>query len=227
MYRERPSAFAGAGLWTTTADDPAAPEDGVVLPDGCVDLLWLGGDLVVAGPDTRPQTSDGVPGPVTGLRFGSGLLPCLLGVPAGTLRDRRVPLDELWPSGTVHRRRDRMARDPGCFETVALGLLADRTADPAMPRVAAWCRAGLSNRAIVARTGWSERTLHRRALAAFGYGTRTLTRILRFQQALSGLRAGDSLAGIASAAGYADQPHLTREVRALTGRTPTALRTTP
>src|SRR6266508_1352297 len=47
MYRERPSRLPGAVVWQS---DPAT---GVrVLPDGCMDLLWNGTDLLVAGPDT-------------------------------------------------------------------------------------------------------------------------------------------------------------------------------
>ena len=48
-YRERAARLPGAILWTRTTDGTAQR----VLPDGCMDLLWIEGDLVVAGPDTR------------------------------------------------------------------------------------------------------------------------------------------------------------------------------
>ena len=53
MYRERPSAITGATVWTRTSDGTVSD----VLPDGCMDLIWLGGHLVVAGPDTASFSS--------------------------------------------------------------------------------------------------------------------------------------------------------------------------
>jgi len=41
--------------------------------------------------------------------------------------------------------------------------------------------------------------------------------VLRFQRALGLVRAGRAFADAAIDAGYADQPHLAREVRALAG----------
>ncbi|MGA8114551.1 MAG: DUF6597 domain-containing transcriptional factor, partial [Actinocatenispora sp.] len=92
--------MAGTVLWRTTAPDRTAPSR--VLPDGCLDLIWYDDALVVAGPDTTAHVDTGRPGArYVGLRFGSGLGPQVLGVPADALRDRRVPLDELWPAGLV------------------------------------------------------------------------------------------------------------------------------
>jgi AraC-like DNA-binding protein len=70
--------------------------------------------------------------------------------------------------------------------------------------------------------GMSERTLRRRFEAAFGYGPKTLDRILRFQRFLTsrhGLEARTT-AHRAAAAGYADQSHLVRECRRLALCTP-------
>jgi transcriptional regulator GlxA family with amidase domain len=68
----------------------------------------------------------------------------------------------------------------------------------------------------------SERTLRRRFDAAFGYGPKTLDRILRFQRFLKLLRGArpGSTAGLAMEAGYADQAHLGRESRRLAVTTP-------
>jgi transcriptional regulator GlxA family with amidase domain len=73
------------------------------------------------------------------------------------------------------------------------------------------------------------RRLRRRFAAAVGYGPKTFQRVLRLQRALrlaggnARPRASLSLAMIAVAAGYADQAHMSRELRALTGRSPGAL----
>jgi AraC-like DNA-binding protein len=70
---------------------------------------------------------------------------------------------------------------------------------------------------LLQRLGLSERSLRRRCHEAFGYGPKRLDRILRFQRFLDLARRapGAELAALALAAGYADQAHLSREVRRL------------
>ncbi|WP_435823673.1 helix-turn-helix domain-containing protein, partial [Micromonospora haikouensis] len=71
--------------------------------------------------------------------------------------------------------------------------------------------------------GLTPRALHRRCQALFGYGPKTLARILRMRRALALARAGTPLAEVAAASGYADQAHLSRDVRDLAGVAPAAL----
>jgi AraC-like DNA-binding protein len=82
--------------------------------------------------------------------------------------------------------------------------------------------AGPGMAVILDRLDMSPRTLRRRCDEAFGYGPKTLDRILRFQRFLKLTRRAPAphLAGLAFAAGYADQAHLTREVRRLSGFSP-------
>ncbi|MFD7840839.1 helix-turn-helix domain-containing protein [Streptomyces sp. NPDC059761] len=229
MYEERPSPLVpGAIVWRRTAA-PAAP-GGPVLPDGCMDLLWVGGRLLVAGPDTGPHPAGEVPGGtcglVSGLRFAPGTAPALLGVPAYELRDRRVELADLWPGPEARELAERMSayEDPGSgLERLARSRAArSKPPDPIAARVAAGLRAGESVAALAEAVGLGERQLHRRSLDAFGYGPRTLGRVLRLQRALELVRRGLPQAEVAHRAGYADQAHLTREVRALAGTTPGA-----
>jgi transcriptional regulator GlxA family with amidase domain len=77
--------------------------------------------------------------------------------------------------------------------------------------------------ALAAAVGLGERHLRRRFLDAVGYGPKTFARVARFRFALALLHAGEPPAGVAAAAGFADQAHLTRELGALAGRTPGAL----
>ncbi|WP_030823125.1 helix-turn-helix transcriptional regulator [Streptomyces hygroscopicus] len=239
-YRERKALIGGgAVVWTRTAG--AGPQR--VLPDGCTDLIWSGtgpdGELIVAGPDTRAHLASGPPGThAVGLRFAPGAGPAVLGVPAHELRDLRVPLAALWPDAEVRRLAERIAertaeptagraaeRIAGCesapgrvLEEAALGRL--RTAEPPDPVLAAIV-AGISRgtgvAGIAAAVGLGERQLHRRSLAAFGYGPKTLGRVLRLNRALDLARTGVRFAEVAATAGYADQAHLAREVRTLTG----------
>ncbi|AZM91856.1 MULTISPECIES: helix-turn-helix domain-containing protein [Streptomyces] len=219
MYEEAPSrAVAGAVLWR--AEGPG----GVVLPDGCMDLLWTGGRLLVAGPDTGPHPAGEVPGRAfAGIRLAPGTAPALLGVPAHELLDRRVELADLWPGPEVRRLTARTAAygDP-CAALEALArtrLAAAGPPDPLPAEVTARLRAGQPVAAIARAVGLGERRLRRRCLDAFGYGPRTLGRVLRLQRALALARRGLPQAEVACAAGYADQAHLAREVRALAGTT--------
>jgi methylphosphotriester-DNA--protein-cysteine methyltransferase len=59
--------------------------------------------------------------------------------------------------------------------------------------------------------------LHRRSLTAFGYGPKTLARVLRLQRALALARAGVPFVETATRSGFADQAHLARDVRELAG----------
>ncbi|WP_432170329.1 helix-turn-helix domain-containing protein [Streptomyces sp. 1222.5] len=219
MYAERASRLTGAVVWTNT---PAGAGARPVLPDGCMDLLWTEGRLLVAGPDTRAHVPEGPPRAWAGIRFFPGTAPSLLGVPAHELRDSRVELADLWPASRVRRLRDRVeaAPDPAtALEDIAL----DRSAwaavpDPLLHRLVECLGEGRPVAGTADELDLGARQLHRRCLGAFGYGPKTLARILRLQRALGLARSGVSYAETAVRAGYADQPHLAREVRELAGR---------
>ncbi|MBW5486816.1 helix-turn-helix domain-containing protein [Streptomyces bambusae] len=94
--------------------------------------------------------------------------------------------------------------------------------DPLAAAAADLLAAGASVAAVVEATGVGARRLHRHSLDAFGYGPKTLGRILRLQRALDLVRRGVPYAETAALAGYADQAHLSREMRALAGITLTS-----
>ncbi|WP_369249958.1 helix-turn-helix domain-containing protein [Streptomyces sp. R41] len=218
MYVERASRLAGAVVWSRAI---AGPSVAAVLPDGCMDLLWTEGRLLVAGPDTRAYVPDGVPGGWAGVRFYPGTGPALLGVPAHELRDRRVELADLWPAARVRRltaRVDRAADPVSALEEVALERAADaEPPDPLLREVVGALDSGRPVAAVADELGVSARQLHRRSLAAFGYGPKMLARVLRLQRALALARGGVPLAETAARAGFADQAHLARDVRELAG----------
>ncbi|MFD6905342.1 helix-turn-helix domain-containing protein [Streptomyces sp. NPDC060077] len=218
MYRERASRLTGAVVWINS---PSGSGEGRVLPDGCMDLLWKEGRLLVAGPDTRAHVTGGPPATWTGIRFPPGTAPALLGVPAHELRDRRVDLADLWPAADVRRLTDRVgaADDPvRGLEDLALRLAAETAPpDPLLGRLVAALAEGRPVAATADELGVGARQLHRRSLTAFGYGPKTLARILRLRRALALAGAGVPFAETAIRGGYADQPHLARDVRTLTG----------
>jgi AraC-like DNA-binding protein len=226
-YRERPApeGFGFACLWTHERGRGDAAFTQLVVPDGCVDVIWSGWDglLMVAGPDTGPQYAVVPPGGrLAGVRFRPGLASPALGVPADAVRDGRLPLAELWGDAAESLAgRLVSAADPAGVLARAVGERVRASAlrpDPVAAVMAAALAEG-SVREVAGRLGLSDRQLRRRALAAFGYGPKTLQRILRFQRALGLARSGVGAAEVAYVAGYADQAHLAHEVRALAGVT--------
>ncbi|WP_243713123.1 helix-turn-helix domain-containing protein [Actinomadura sp. 6K520] len=216
-----------ACAWTAALPRDAEPFTQRVVPDGCVDVMWSESGILVAGPDTGPIPATVRPGESTvAVRFGPGTAPPVLGVPADAIRDGRVPLRDLW-GGEADRLAEAVAAAPDRRGALVAAVRERmRPADPVVPVVVAGLRggpvraggpAGGSVRDVADRLGLSERQLRRRSLAAFGYGPKTLQRVLRFQRALRLARAGEPLADAAFAAGYADQAHFAHEVRALAG----------
>ncbi|EST36312.1 hypothetical protein N566_16500, partial [Streptomycetaceae bacterium MP113-05] len=90
--------------------------------------------------------------------------------------------------------------------------------DPLCAPLVTALRRGVGVAEAADAAGLSERQLRRRALDAFGYGPKTLARVLRMRRALQLAESGAPFAQVAVVTGYADQAHLAREVRALTGR---------
>ena len=229
-----PAALRGqvACLWMSVIPD--RPQgSGLILPDGCSDLIWeQGAGASVAGPDTGPFTAgDPAPGAViVGVRFRPAAGGQVLGLPLSELRDKRVPLADvlrardpstglssgLTPAAAAARLLDLAGR-----------LITDGGTDHAIARAATLLRdPAVRTEEVADRVGLSERQLRRRSQAAAGYGPKTLQRVLRFQRFVRLLDASPVLPDLADAAvrtGYADQPHLTRECRALSGQTPAAL----
>jgi hypothetical protein len=212
------------------------PRQTTILPDGCIDLIWRAGrEPVIAGPMTVPVSTSTTIGTVTlGVRFKPGVGAALLGIAASELRDSHVPLRELWPRARLQEARDQTL---AVTDTLTLHDAASavhallRHGMPLDPFIADACRwfahrPGEPATAFIAGSGLSERQARRRFQEYVGYGPKTLQRVLRMQRVLWLLsRPGPprSLASLAQAAGYADQAHLTREMRALTGQLPTTL----
>jgi AraC-like DNA-binding protein len=208
-----------------------------VVPDGCIDLIWMNGDLHIAGPDTKAWLSHISPGTdIVGLRFRPGAAPPILGIPATELVNQRVPTSALWGrAGAALTSRLQGAATPArALEVLQDGVRARASNAPAIDPVVRHFVAMVSGAdrryetrlpAFEEMFGLSERQLRRRCLAALGYGPKMLTRILRFQHFLELARPAPAgtLAQVAAQAGYADQPHLNRDVVGLSGLSPAAL----
>jgi len=229
----RPPALRRLVSTVWTHDLPATVDAIRVLPDAAVDVVVGSGQVRVAGPDTGPVV-ERFPGGawVVGLQVRPGAVPALLGVPATALRDERVDLADLWGrAGDALRDAVAAATTPGQAAAALEAGLAERAArapeeDPLADALLERLQAGGPAAAVADDLGLGERQLRRRAGAAFGYGPKVLSRVLRFSSVVDRLRTAPEtpLAVLAAEAGYADQAHLTHEVRALSGLPPSRLR---
>ncbi|HEY3709777.1 MAG TPA: helix-turn-helix domain-containing protein [Amycolatopsis sp.] len=201
-------------LWRSA---PRGPQR--IVPDGCLDLVAGDGEVFVAGPDTGAWSSVTTPGAVLhGLRFRPGAAAGVLGVAADELRDTRVPLAALWGhEGTVLAERVL----DGTLSLAEVVRRRPAEPDPAVTAVVAQLERGPS-RVGALPSPLSERQLRRRFTIAVGYGPATYLRVTRFQRAIAAAPRVTGLAELAVTAGYADQAHLARDCRALTGLTPSA-----
>jgi AraC-like DNA-binding protein len=212
----------------------AEPETGRVLPDGCVDVIWSGEQSpCVAGPMTAAFQTTSDPGAeIIGVRLRPGVAHHILDISARDLLNQHVPLRDFWPRERALRWEDVIARETLPARLHAVGeAIAERLEDArdrgsVVTRAASWLarhpRAGVTELSDLC--GLSERQVRRQFHLAVGYGPKQLQRILRLQYLLWLASRRQSprfdLAQLAIAAGYADQPHMTREVRALTGLSP-------
>jgi AraC-like DNA-binding protein len=190
-----------------------------IVPDACLDLMWNGRALLVAGPDTR-AVAQRVSGTIHGVRFKTGCAPAVLGVPASALRDARVELDA--PAWVDRLQRE----DPAhvlCDFVRAHRSEPDRLVLALVERLRAV--PSLRTATLARELGVSERQLNRRCTDAVGYGPKFLARVLRMQSFVRAVRRDEqSLAALAVQLGFSDQAHLGHEASELYGTTPARLR---
>jgi AraC-like DNA-binding protein len=125
MYREIPQHDPHiACLWTR--DPEPYSQRHRILPDACVDIVWAGSRLVVAGPATGPVWAT-IPANTAamGVRFRVGAAGAALGIPAAEVLDATVPLDAVWGEEMTERVGD----DPR-VETLARLVRARATGEP-------------------------------------------------------------------------------------------------
>jgi AraC-like DNA-binding protein len=208
-----------------------------VLPDGCIDVIWVANRApFVTGPMTVAfqPTIEGA-NAIAGVRFRPGVAPTLLGVNASDLVDQDVPLRDLWPQRhhAPWERVEPEAPVAGTLatltEAIAARIQSVREPDPFIMAATDWTvrnPSGLVTE-LGQLSGLSQRQVRRRFEQAIGYGPKMLQRIMRLQYLLwlasEAQTSSPGLARLAIQAGYADQPHMTREVAALTGVSPRRL----
>ena len=207
-----------------------------IVPDACSDVVVIGDAAPhVAGPATRTHAVDIPDGTtVVGIRFRPGAARAVFGCDAHELRDADPELRAVCGVSTSALDAELSAAPTTHEMRAALERWARRRLDARPGRDAVAMRAAhaivadhrLSVTSLGEMCGWSPRRLHREMTETCGYGAKTLQRIVRLQRTLRLARQRalaqrrPTLAMLALDAGYADQAHMTREFRDLTGFTP-------
>ena len=186
-----------------------------VLPDGHADVLvYESGAVEIVG------LHDGVTLPLLpagtrlhGVRLRPAAVAAAFGTPASSLRNLTVAAADVLGS-----KRARRLAEPAGIGTWIRSVSPD-------PRTVAAVRLLASHSVDDAAEllGLTPRHLRRILLADVGLSPKAFQRVVRLQRFVRAADRGVPLAAAAADAGYADQSHLTREVRDLAGLTPAAL----
>jgi AraC-like DNA-binding protein len=233
-FRHRVDAY-----WVNRRDaGDGAPIDRV-LPDGCIDLVfrsgadggWLFGSALIE----RPTYFDGnSPAWYVGVRFRPAMARGVLDVDPADCRDRDLPVREIDPLFAALEAQLQDAASPEqAFAILKRAVdvrLAHSERHEAPTRVQEALRLltrggdAAQVRNVARRLGITERSLHRDLVRWSGLSPKILARILRMQRTLAAIRRGTApLAHVALHMGYADQAHMTRELKDLSGYAPSEL----
>jgi AraC-like DNA-binding protein len=190
--------------------------------------------VIFVGPQTQ-HTITYNPGPVHSfvIMFYPHAMHALTGVDVPHWVDRWSPVDKaLGPewvalADAVFRAPDDEARVALCEVFLEPRWLAVRPAS-AGGRASEWVRRLVTQAEAMAMGSQSVRNIERRIKAWAGQPMRTLRRLQRAEQAFFESRADKesghlSLSDVAARNGYADQAHMSREAREITGHSPSEM----
>jgi AraC-like DNA-binding protein len=227
LFRPRPS-LRGWVQHVSVQAGPNRPGPWRVVADTCGHIILSATDAgvprcrVVGARATAADIAVAGRAFTIAVRFHPGALPALIGTAASALTDRSVDLEDVTGS-TGRRLVQEMA-----------GMTPRQAAVRLEEALEVWLRGhepGVLHEHLVRATrvddwqryaGVSARALHARVVAAVGLPPKRALRIERLHAALHAVAAGAGLSSAASAAGYSDQAHFTRESRALLFETPAA-----
>ncbi|HET8643961.1 MAG TPA: helix-turn-helix transcriptional regulator, partial [Vicinamibacteria bacterium] len=207
-----------------------------VPPDGAVSLTVLPSGFVMAvGPRTEPMRPPVSAGDVVyGARLWPGAAAAVLRTDVFGLRNRALPLGDLLPGAEPGRLAAALRERPEDEEAVrrfdaVLAPLADRAQalDAAVMRAVfaiLEARGQVAVSELARGAGLSERHLRRRFVRAVGLSPKELARVWRLRASLLDALASPQRRWVelAAACGYADQAHLVKEYKRLSGLAPEA-----
>lgn len=226
-----------ASYWIFRAQGPLPPDfEHSVPPDGAVSFFARRhAPPFVMGPRTEPLRPPVRTGDVVyGTRLWPGAARVVLRADVSRLRNRIVPLEEVMPAEWARGFAAALAGEPADQEAVSR---LDQVWAPLVARRADLDRAVMravftiiqsQGQVAVARlaaeAGLSERHLRRRFVQAVGLAPKELARVRRLRSSIVEALGSPQRRWVelAAASGYADQAHLVREYKRLSGLSPEA-----
>ncbi len=209
-----------------------------VLPTGRAHLVWRVG--AAAGPADAHRWAEGVlggprstgyaRGTADGLTIGVVLCPGALGRlvagPAEALAEAHHGLSALWGQAGAGRAAAQLEERPDLdvLEAILVERLRDWAPPEGLSLAVEALSAGQSVAVAAARAGRTPRRLHSWFAEAVGLSPSRWAAVQRVQRALRLAEGEPDGARLALLAGFADQPHLCRDMQAVCGMTLTAWR---
>ncbi len=192
----------------------------MALPDVSLELVWIDGRVDVIGPMSKGRpTRYAIGDRLTVLSIDPIWAAAWIGMPLRSLTDQVVDLADIDPTlaGVVLEHfangdvRRFLSVEPSAGSHGPLSRAA--TAADMLSR-------GRRVGRVAEHLNLCERQLTRSFEALTGLHPKRFSRIARLRRAVMLAKEGAGLAAAAAAAGYADQAHLARDMRALTGQSP-------
>lgn len=160
------------------------------------------------------------------IRLSPPMADAVVGHPPAELAGKIIGLDDLWGRDATELR-DRLHAATTWDQRFALvdqalttRIRTDHQVDPEVVwiwrRITA-TRGVLRVESLAAEVGWSRQRLWSRFGTQLGHTPKRAAMLVRFDNAVHRLIQGHPPARVAAESGYADQPHLHREIRAFTG----------
>ncbi|MCJ0907459.1 AraC family transcriptional regulator [Rhodococcus sp. ARC_M6] len=214
-------------LWKSTSSHKSASDPKRIIPDLCADFIVDStGKSWLVGPATTADLVTITPGATLwGIRINPPALRSILGTEAEDVRDSKISFADVLSS-----KQSRLLTEALRTERVDARMLevlwpnAHLDAHAVSGYKALTAAPSTSIREITADLGISERHFRRTISTSVGLSPKMIQKVQRMQNVLTlGRRENTSLATLAAHSGYADQAHLSRDVQALTGITPTRL----
>jgi AraC-like DNA-binding protein len=186
-----------------------------VLPDGHADVLLYGSGAVELVGIYDHVALPVLPGgtEIRGIRLRPEAIASAFRLEASELRNVTVPAEDV-----IGARGARRLRDDHAVDAWIRSITPDRRTAAAIKLLQS-----VSVEGAATKLGISPRQLQRAIVGNVGLPPKALQRVMRMQRFLHLARRRGELAAAAADAGYADQSHMTREVRALSGLTPARL----
>lgn len=221
-----------ARMASSVADEPFAID---WLPNGRTSLVVRVseaglGDAYVVGPRTRAKfkRASGFLR-ATVIQFKPGWSPSLFGVPANSLTDQLVMLEDLWGASSRDITAELVAARsvPAVLDRLSLAVAARTPFESASAHLARRAirrfEATETRVQVVAQQlGVTARHLRRAFVESVGVGPKEFARGVRLHRAIRESARCKDWGQIARSTGYYDQAHLIGDFRDLVGLTPSA-----